>query len=124
MLNLLRRRLYLCRGDIIANIRSASKDVDGKIVWLILDPNFHSVIVKACIRLVATTYEGFNILMLKRVMFCFLLEILNEGASASFFALKKGETKANRQCCGEKAFSETSQSRKTRAGAHYCEGWA
>jgi hypothetical protein len=98
MLNLLRRRLYVSRDDIIANCRTASKDDEGRFDWSVLDPGYHSSTVKTCIRLAATTYEGFNIKMLKRVMFCFLLEILNEGAPASFFTLKQGETKANRQC--------------------------
>jgi hypothetical protein len=78
---------------------------------LVLDPEYHSKTVK----LVAATYEGFNMLMLKRVMFCFLPEVLNEGTPTSFLALKKGETAVNRRCQEQK---RQARKRITKKGWH------
>ncbi|KAI0287279.1 hypothetical protein BC826DRAFT_972331 [Russula brevipes] len=88
--NIFRRRWFLSRANLLANVISAQKAEDGKISWVEFSPQFHSHLVKCAIALVPRP-----VLKVKKVMFVFILELLNEEGNTAFFNLKSGGRKAN-----------------------------
>ena len=99
ILNLFRKRWFLQRDDLLTRVHTAVKATDSDVVERVtLEPSFHSELVKMAVRLVTTS--GYlprdQLVRVKKVLFTFLLEIINGSSGSSFFALQQGETKDNR----------------------------
>ncbi|KAI9450789.1 hypothetical protein BJY52DRAFT_1227028 [Lactarius psammicola] len=90
ILNTFRPRWFLSRTNLLANTISAQKAEDGKISWAEFTPPFHSHLVKCAVALVPHPVH-----VVKRVMFVFILELLNGAGASAFFELQKGGHKAN-----------------------------
>ncbi len=90
VLNIFRRRWFLSRTNLLANVISAQKAEDGKITWVEFTPSFHSHLVKCAVALVPRPISR-----VKRVMFVYVLELLNREGHLAFFELQKGGCKAN-----------------------------
>src|SRR5579863_6889791 len=74
VLNVFRRRWFLHRDHLIANLLSATKDEAGKLDWIDFQPPFHTHLVRKAVSLLpplCPVAKG------KRVMFVYLLEVLN-----------------------------------------------
>jgi predicted RNA-binding Zn-ribbon protein involved in translation (DUF1610 family) len=93
ILNIFRRRWFLSRTALLTHVISAQKAEDGNISWVEFDPPFHSHLVKCAVALVPRL--GCPVPMVKRVMFVFILELLNQEGHLAFFDLQKGGRKAN-----------------------------
>ena len=77
---------------------SAQKAEDRRISWVKFTPQYHTHLVKCTIVLVPHPIQK-----VKKVMFIYILELLNEGAPMAFFDLSKGTRQATqaqkeRQC--------------------------
>ena len=70
-------------------VLSAQKDKAGKIFWVEFTPHFHAHLIKCAVALVPHPLHK-----VKRVMFVFLLELLNGEGPQSFFDLSKGQKSA------------------------------
>jgi hypothetical protein len=91
VLNIFRRRWFLNRDHLIANIHSAQKDERGKLFWVDFQPQFHTHLVRQALALLPTLCP---MALGKRCMFVFLLEVLDEDGpgpfgSGSFFSLER-----------------------------------
>jgi hypothetical protein len=64
----------------------AQKAKDGKVFWVEFSPQFHTHLVKCTVVLVPQPISK-----VKKVMFAFILELLNEEGPQAFFALTKGQ---------------------------------
>jgi hypothetical protein len=93
ILNIFRRRWFLSRTALLTHVISAQKAEDSNISWVEFDPPFHSHLVKCAVALVPRL--GCPVPMVKRVMFVFILELLNQEGHLAFFDLQKGGRKAN-----------------------------
>jgi hypothetical protein len=93
VLNIFHRRWFLSRTALLTHVISAQKAEDGNISWVEFDPPFHSHLVKCTVALVPRL--GCPVPMVKRVMFVFILELLNREGHLAFFDLQKGGRKAN-----------------------------
>ncbi|KAI9431696.1 hypothetical protein H4582DRAFT_2198849 [Lactarius indigo] len=98
LLNIARRRYFISRDELISNITEASKDAFGLFDWVVLKKDYHSKVVSKFIwtlgdgkRLTPRSVEK-----IKKILFVFLLDVLNGVSVGDFFALKKGETLENR----------------------------
>ena len=92
ILNIFRRRWFLSRSHLLTNIISAQKAEDGNIFWVEFLPPFHAHLVKCAIALVP---HPVPVAKVKKVMFVFVLELLNREGHMAFFELQKGGRKAN-----------------------------
>jgi hypothetical protein len=90
ILNIFRRRWFLSKDHLLTNVISAQKDEDGNISWVEFTPQYHSHLVKCAVALVPHP-----VLTVKKVMFVFILELLNREGHMAFFELQKGGRKAN-----------------------------
>ena len=90
ILNIFRRRWFLSRANLVANVISAQKAEDGNFSWVEFAPPYHSHLVKCAVALVPHPVQ-----VVKRVMFVYILELLNGGGHMAFFDLQKGGRKAN-----------------------------
>ena len=90
ILNIFRRRWFLSRPHLLTNVISAQKAEDGEISWVEFTPQYHSHLVKCAVALVPHP-----ILVVKKVMFVYILELLNREGHMAFFELWKGGRKAN-----------------------------
>ncbi|KAI0279252.1 hypothetical protein BC826DRAFT_1081429 [Russula brevipes] len=88
--NIFRRRWFLSRTNLLTNVISAQKDEDGNISWVEFTPQYHSHLVKCAVALVPHP-----VLKVKKVMFVYILELLNWEGHMAFFKLQKGGRKAN-----------------------------
>ena len=88
--NIFRRRWFLSRAHLLTNVISAQKDEDGNIFWVEFTPQYHSHLVKCAVALVPHP-----VLKVKKVMFAYILELLNGEGHMAFFELQKGGRKAN-----------------------------
>ena len=88
VLNIFHRRWFLSRANLLTNIISAQKAEDGKISWVEFTPPFHSHLVKCAVALVP--HHACPVPLVKRVMFVFILELLNQEGHLAFFELQKG----------------------------------
>jgi hypothetical protein len=86
ILNIFRRRWFLSVEHLRAQALSAQKANDGKIFWVEFAPQFHAHLVKCAVALVPRPISK-----VKKVMFCFILELLNEEGPQAFFDLTKGQ---------------------------------
>src|SRR6266850_6468159 len=86
VLNVFRRRWFLNRDHLLANILSAQKDDAGHIIWVDFLPPFHTHLVRRALALLpplCPVAKG------KRVMFMFLLEVIAGEGPTTFFDLPK-----------------------------------
>ncbi|KAG2363606.1 hypothetical protein BDR07DRAFT_899496 [Suillus spraguei] len=91
MLSVLRRRMFVGLEELKHNVTLATKDESGNIDWVILTPAYHGTLVKTAIRLVLDgTMAPDMVPLIKRVLFVFLLELLQVGEDSSFLTLQKG----------------------------------
>jgi predicted RNA-binding Zn-ribbon protein involved in translation (DUF1610 family) len=90
ILNIFRRRWFLSRANLLTNVISAQKAEDGKISWVEFTPQYHSHLVKCAVALVPHPVHK-----VKKVMFGYILELLNGEGHMAFFELQKGGRKAN-----------------------------
>ena len=90
ILNIFRRRWFLSRTNLLTNVISAQKAEDGNISWVEFAPPYHSHLVKCAVVLVPHPVH-----VVKRVMFVYILELLNGEGHTAFFDLQKGGHKAN-----------------------------
>jgi hypothetical protein len=90
VLNIFCRHWFLSRAHLVVNVISAQKAEDRKITWVEFSPPFHSHLVKCALALVPHPVPR-----VKRVMFVFVLELLNQEGHEAFFKLQKGGRKAN-----------------------------
>ncbi|KAF8264280.1 hypothetical protein EI94DRAFT_1703360 [Lactarius quietus] len=90
ILNTFRHRWFLSLEHLVKHIISAQKAEDGTFSWVEFSPPFHSHLVKYAVALVPHPVRT-----VKRVMFVFLLELLNREGHLAFFELQKGGRKAN-----------------------------
>jgi len=90
ILNIFRRRWFLSKAHLLANAISAQKAEDGNISWVEFTPQFHSHLVKCAVALVPHPVHK-----VKKVMFGYILELLNREGHLAFFELQKGGRKAN-----------------------------
>ncbi|KAI0277316.1 hypothetical protein BC826DRAFT_976641 [Russula brevipes] len=88
--NIFCRRWFLSRTNLLTNVISAQKDEDGNISWVEFTPQYHSHLVKCAVALVPHP-----VLKVKKVMFVYILELLNQEGHMAFFELQKGSRKAN-----------------------------
>ncbi|KAI0282047.1 hypothetical protein BC826DRAFT_1110981 [Russula brevipes] len=88
--NIFRRCWFLSRANLLTNVISAQKDEDGNISWVEFTPQYHSHLVKCAVALVPHP-----VLKVKKVMFVYILELLNQEGHMAFFELQKGGRKAN-----------------------------
>ncbi|KAF8495652.1 hypothetical protein F5888DRAFT_1804618 [Russula emetica] len=106
--NTFRRRWFLLRANLLTNVISAQKDEDGNISWVEFSPQYHSHLVKCAVALVPHP-----VIKVKKVMFVYILELLNEKGNLAFFDLQAGGRKANnaqkekrhlarKRCCASK----------------------
>ncbi|KAG0705287.1 hypothetical protein DFH29DRAFT_996871 [Suillus ampliporus] len=97
MLNVLRRRLFVNVDELRKNILIATKDDKGQIDWVTLSPAYHGTLVKTALVLVLRGVLNAPLVpLVKRTLFVYILELLNEGKDTMFFALSKGATTHNR----------------------------
>jgi hypothetical protein len=85
ILNIFCRRWFLSVDHLRANALSAQKAESGKIFWVEFTPQFHSHLVKCAVALVPHP-----LLKVKKVMFVYILELLNQEGHQAFFDLAKG----------------------------------
>jgi predicted RNA-binding Zn-ribbon protein involved in translation (DUF1610 family) len=90
ILNIFRRRWFLSRANLLTNVISAQKDEDGNISWVEFTPQYHSHLVKCAVALVPHP-----VIKVKKVMFVYILELLNGKGHLAFFDLQAGGRKAN-----------------------------
>ncbi len=90
ILNIFHRRWFLPRSHLLTNVSMAQKAVDGKISWVEFTPQYHSHLVKCAVALVPHPVQA-----VKKVMFVYILELLNWEDHLAFFELQKGGHKAN-----------------------------
>jgi hypothetical protein len=87
--NIFRRRWFLSKDHLVANVTSAQKAEDGKIFWVEFTPQYHAHLVKCAVALVPRPLHK-----VKKVMFGYLLELLNGEGPQAFFDLTKGQQQA------------------------------
>jgi len=92
ILNIFRCHWFLSWANLLASVISAQKTEDGNISWVEFTPQFHSHLVKCTVALVPCLCP---VPKVKRVMFVFILELLNGDGHMAFFELQKGGHKAN-----------------------------
>jgi hypothetical protein len=90
ILNIFRRRWFLSAGHLRAQALSAQKADNGKIFWVEFSPQFHAHLVKCAVALVPRPISK-----VKKVMFVYILELLNEEGGLAFFDLSKGDRRAS-----------------------------
>ncbi|KAH9959891.1 hypothetical protein BGW80DRAFT_1464548 [Lactifluus volemus] len=79
-------RWFLSWDHLVANVISAQKAEDRKIFWVEFTPQFHAHLVKCAVALVPCPLNK-----VKKVMFEFILELLNGEGPQAFFDLTKGQ---------------------------------
>jgi hypothetical protein len=89
ILNIFRRRWFLSLDSLRAQALSAQKAEDGKIFWVKFAPQFHAHLVKCAVALVPWPIQK-----VKKVMFVYILELLNGDSHLAFFDLQKGDRRA------------------------------
>jgi hypothetical protein len=92
ILNIFRRRWFLSRASLLSHVVAAQKAANGKIEWVEFDGPFHSHLVKCACALVPRPVQK-----VKKVMFCFIFEVLNEEVPKTFFDLPPAKAKKRKE---------------------------
>jgi hypothetical protein len=103
---------FLSWDHLVANVISAQKAKDRKIFWVELAPQFHAHLVKCTVALVPRPLNK-----VKKVMFGYILELLNREGPQAFFNLTKG------QCVATLALKEKRQLAQKRNHTLRQEHW-
>jgi hypothetical protein len=85
ILNIFCQRWFLSTNQLKTHIFLAQKAKDGKKFWVEFSPQFHAHLVKCTVALVPHPIQK-----VKKVMFMYLLELLNGQGHQAFFNLTKG----------------------------------
>jgi hypothetical protein len=85
ILNIFHQQWFLSTNQLKAQALLAQKAEDGKIFWVEFTPQFHAHLVKCAAALVPHPIQK-----VKKVMFVYILELLNGKGSLAFFNLAKG----------------------------------
>jgi hypothetical protein len=80
---------FLSQDHLVANAISAQKAKDRKIFWVEFAPQFHTHLVKCAVALVPRPLHK-----VKKVMFGYILELLNGEGPQAFFNLTMGQRQA------------------------------
>jgi hypothetical protein len=86
ILNIFWHCWFLSAGHLRAQALSAQRAENGKFFWVKFAPQFHAHLVKCAVALVP-----WPMLKVKKVMFVYILELLNEEGHLAFFNLTKGD---------------------------------
>jgi hypothetical protein len=86
ILNSFHHHWFLSMDYLRAQALSAQKTEDGKMFWVEFAPPFHAHLVKCAVVLVPQLIEK-----VKKVMFVYILELLNGGGPQTFFDLAKDQ---------------------------------
>jgi hypothetical protein len=86
ILNTFQCHWFLSVEHLRAQALSAQKANNRKIFWVEFTPQFHAHLVKCTVALVP-----WPISKVKKVMFCYILELLNKEGPQAFFDLTKGQ---------------------------------
>src|SRR6266850_432158 len=100
ILNVFRCWWFLNRDHLLANILSAQKDDTGNIFWVDFLPHFHMHLVQQAIALLpplCPVTKG------KKVMFLFILEVLDGDGCGTFLALPKKQESRHCRCSGKRS---------------------
>ena len=89
ILNTFRRRWFLSVDSLRAQALLAQKAEDGTINWVEFTPQYHAHLVKCAIALVPWLIQK-----VKKVVFAYILELLNGESPQAFFDLSKGDCQA------------------------------
>jgi hypothetical protein len=103
VLNLFRSHWFIHRDHLVANLLSAQWGEDGSFVWIDFQTPFHTHLVQcmcAVLPPLCPVAKG------KKVMFVFLLEILDGQGPGQFFSLDRVKPKKSQPC--RKASSQAS----------------
>jgi len=94
LLNLFRCQWFLLRDWLVSNVASAQRTDDSSIDWVEFPPTAHTHLVRCAIKLAPSVPAA----KVKRVMFVYLLEVLNgDGPVSSFFAPRRARTPHKRR---------------------------
>jgi hypothetical protein len=86
ILNIFQHHWFLSVAHLRAQALSAQKADDGTIMWVEFTPQFHSHLIKCAVVLVPQPISK-----VKKVLFVYILELLNKEGPQAFFALTKGQ---------------------------------
>jgi hypothetical protein len=86
ILNIFQCHWFLSRDHLRAQALLAQKAEDRKLIWVKFTPQFHAHLVKCAVVLVPQPIQK-----VKKVMFGYILELLNEEGPQAFFNLSKGD---------------------------------
>jgi hypothetical protein len=84
--NIFHHHWFLLWDHLMANVISAQKAEDEKVFWVEFTPQFHTHLVKCAVVLVPCPVNK-----VKKVMFGYILELLNGEGPQAFFDLTKGQ---------------------------------
>jgi hypothetical protein len=103
---------FLSWEHLMAQVTMAQKAEDRKFLWVEFSPQFHSHLVKYTVTLVPRPLNK-----VKKVMFAYILELLNGEGPQAFFDLTKG------QCLTMKAQKENKHLawKRNRASRQECQ---
>jgi hypothetical protein len=87
ILNIFHCCWFLSVNSLRAQALSAQKAEDGNILWVKFSPQFHAHLVKSAVTLIPQPIQK-----VKKVLFVFILELLNGKGPQAFFDLLKGVT--------------------------------
>jgi hypothetical protein len=85
ILNIFHQQWFLSINHLRAQALLAQKAKDGNIFWVKFAPQFHTHLVKCAVALVPHPIQK-----VKKVMFIYILELLNSKGHQAFFDLAKG----------------------------------
>ncbi|KAI0283457.1 hypothetical protein BC826DRAFT_1110202, partial [Russula brevipes] len=86
--NIFRRHWFLSRASLLSHVVTAQKAANGKVEWVEFDSPFHSHLVKCACTLVPRPVQK-----VKKVMFVFIFEVLNDEVPRNFFDLPPAKAK-------------------------------
>jgi hypothetical protein len=95
VLNIFRQHWFLHREHLIANVLSTQTDDAGRFTWVDFQAPFHTHLVQCMQCLLPPLCP---VVKGKKVMFVFLLEVLDRGCREAFFD-QATEKKKTRKCC-------------------------
>ena len=91
----LQQQLTITHSHIIAQTTMAQKDQTGNFSWVEFKPEFHTHLVKWAFSLLSKPITPSAQQVLKKTIFIFILEILNQEREAEFFTLGHGGMRRN-----------------------------
>ena len=77
--------LYIRVADLQSKVSIATKNAEGRICWVTLDPAYHSKLVRSAIAATKATSSNFSVSSVKEALFIFILNILNRKMQQGFF---------------------------------------